>query len=74
MALETRANVLSHCRTWNVHAHVERENKDDHAHIHTQKHNYIDTLHRGCVRSRMQSLRADVSLMFVLFTLLSQCM
>lgn len=32
------------------------------------------TLHRGCVRARMQSLRAVVSLMFVLFTLLSQCM
>lgn len=32
------------------------------------------TLHRGCVRARMQSPRAVVSLMFVLFTLLSQCM
>lgn len=41
-------------------------------HIHS--HTYRHTLHRGCVRARMQSLRAVVSLMFVLFTLLSQCM
>ncbi len=40
----------------------------------THIHKHTRTLHRGCVRARMQSLRAVVSLMFVLFTLLSQCM
>lgn len=54
----------------------KRAKKPVRAHTHMLTHTLMreHLLHRGCVRARMQSPRAVVSLMFVLFTLLSQCM